>query len=132
MNQHVLKIQIILPRLTLYSKIKGHSFCYSMAIETGLSDFHKMTVTVLKNYIKKRQPRVINYRCNKNFNERIFRDELSQLIELINVDDINYKTFHDIFLKVLNSHAPMKQKTVRGNNSPNMTKKVNKGYYAKV
>ena len=61
---------------------------------------------------KKKQPRVINYRCYKNSNERIFRDELSQLIELINVDDINYKNFNDIFLKVLKSHDPMKQKTV--------------------
>ena len=32
------------------------SFCNSMAIETGSSDCHKMTVTVLKMYIKKKEP----------------------------------------------------------------------------
>ena len=31
-------------------------------IETGLSDFHKMTVTVMKMYFKKQGPRVIQYR----------------------------------------------------------------------
>ena len=32
---------------------KKHSFQNSMTVETGLSDFHKMTVTVMKRYFKK-------------------------------------------------------------------------------
>ena len=38
------------------------SFQNSMTIETGLSDHHKMTVTVLKTYFKKKKPIKINYR----------------------------------------------------------------------
>ena len=49
----------------LTNKKKG--FCNSMTIETGPSDCHKMTVSVLKMYIKKKPPRRVNYRCYKNF-----------------------------------------------------------------
>ena len=45
---------------------KNQSFCNSIAIETGLSDCHKMTVTLLKIYVKKQKPRYISYRCYKN------------------------------------------------------------------
>ena len=38
------------------------SFKGSCVIETGLSDFHRMTVTVMKGTFEKLQPRVINYR----------------------------------------------------------------------
>ena len=35
---------------------------HSCVIETGLSDFHKMTVTVMKTFFERLQPRVVNYR----------------------------------------------------------------------
>ena len=38
------------------------SFQNSMAIETGLSDFHKMTITVMKSHYKKLKPNIITYR----------------------------------------------------------------------
>ena len=37
-----------------------------------------------------------------------------------------YKTFEEIFLMVLNKHAPLKKKTIRGNNVPYMTKTLRK------
>ena len=37
-----------------------------MAIETGLSDHHKMVLTVLKTYIKKIEPTIIKYREYKH------------------------------------------------------------------
>ena len=37
-------------------------FQKSCALEAGLSDFHKMTVTVLKSYLEKEQPKIIFYR----------------------------------------------------------------------
>ena len=43
------------------------SFQNSTIIETGLSDFHKLTVTVLKSYFKKRKPKELIYRDFKNF-----------------------------------------------------------------
>ena len=37
------------------------SFQNSCAIETGLSDFHKMIVTILKTYFQKKEPKIIQY-----------------------------------------------------------------------
>ena len=102
------------------------SFCNSMASETGLSDCHEMTVTVLKMYIKKKKPIYIKYRCYKIFIERNFRLDLLRCFELLDEESINYDYFLDIFLNVLNKHAPMKQKIVRGNQSPFMTKDLSK------
>ena len=41
---------------------KPRSFQHSCVIETGFSDFHKMTVTAMKAFFEKLQPRVVYYR----------------------------------------------------------------------
>ena len=41
------------------------SFQDSTAIDTGLSDFHKMIITVMKTYFEKQNPKVITYRDYK-------------------------------------------------------------------
>ena len=45
-------------------------------IETGVSDFHKMVVTVLKSYFSKHEAKIIKYRSNKNFCHDSFRQKL--------------------------------------------------------
>ena len=40
---------------------KPRSFKHSCVIETGLSDFHRMAVTVMKGTFATLQPRVVNY-----------------------------------------------------------------------
>ena len=40
---------------------KPKCFQNSIKIETGLSDFHKMTTAVLKTYFKKENPKLIVY-----------------------------------------------------------------------
>ena len=47
-------------------------FQLSTVVETGLSDFHKMTVTIMKTSFEKLKPRVCYFRnwsefCNKKF-----------------------------------------------------------------
>ena len=49
------------------------SFQNSSVIETDLSDFHKMVVTVMKIPYRKTEPRVINYRDYKIFSYEGFR-----------------------------------------------------------
>ena len=46
---------------------RNRSFQNSCVIDTGLSDFHKMSVTVLRSYLNKLGPRFIHYRDYKNF-----------------------------------------------------------------
>ena len=55
---------------------KHHSFQDSSAIETGLSDFHSMIVTILKGGFVKRGPKIIIYRDYKKFDVNTFRDDL--------------------------------------------------------
>ena len=45
---------------------------------------------------------------------------------MLEAESINYENFLDIFLKVLDKHAPLKQKNIRGNQSPFMTKKLSR------
>ena len=46
---------------------RPRSFQDSTVVETGLSDFHKMCVTVMKMYHCKQRPSVITYRKFKKF-----------------------------------------------------------------
>ena len=57
--------------------ITNRSFQNSGAIETGLRDFHKTTVSVLKCYFTKAEPKVIFYRDYKNFSS-MYKWELGQ------------------------------------------------------
>ena len=41
-------------------------FQSTCVLETGLSDFHLMTLTVMGKSFRKLQPRIINYRAKKN------------------------------------------------------------------
>ena len=54
---------------------KPRSFKHSCVIETGLSDFHRMTVMVMKATVEKLQPRVVNYRNYKYFENCRFRTD---------------------------------------------------------
>ena len=50
------------------------SFQNSCVTETGLSDFHKMAVTVIKTSYRKIESRVINYQDYKSFSNEGFRE----------------------------------------------------------
>ena len=41
----------------------------SCAIETGLPDFHKMIVAILKTYFQKKEPKIMRYQDYKKFSE---------------------------------------------------------------
>ena len=53
-----------------------YSFQNSFAIETGLSDFHEMTVTAMKTTYEKLKLRITNYRDYENFCNDTFRQKL--------------------------------------------------------
>ena len=75
---------------------RNQSMQHTTAIETGLSDFHKMIVTVLTTF-PKQGPSIINYWSYKNFDQTSFKQDLR--IELGNVDtsNINYGAFETAF-----------------------------------
>ena len=111
---------------------RKRNFCNSITIETGLSDYHKLTISVLKTYFKKKPPVRLNYRKYSTFNETSFRHDLLENLQNLPKDLLNYDTFHDIFLTTLDKHAPIKQKFVRGNNAPFMNKTLSKAFMTRT
>merc|ERR1712126_503541 len=105
---------------------KKSSFENSITLESGLSDCHKMTITVLKRYFKKADPITVNYRDFKSFDGLKFRNDVKQQLE--NIEILDVERFTNVFNDALNMHAPMKKKVLRGNNSPFMNKVLSKEF----
>ena len=59
---------------------KPLSFKNKHVIETGLSDFHKMVVAVMKMHFPKLKPQVISYRKYKDLHNKTFLDSLKKLM----------------------------------------------------
>ena len=96
---------------------RHRSFQNSCVIETSLSDFHKMTVPVLRPFLKKAEPKIIFYRDYKNFTNDNYRLLIEELSGNVNITDSTaLDSFLDISREALNKTAPLKQKFVRANN----------------
>ena len=54
----------------------NRSFQICSIIKTGLSDFHKMIVTVVKIYFRKKEAKAINYSDYRNFSNEKFRQQV--------------------------------------------------------
>ena len=109
--------------IDLFLTNSPHTFQNTMTISTGLSDFHKMIITVLKSSFVKLKARETYYRDYKNFSCNSFRKDLT-----LSLDHINkvFDSFEDTFMKTLNRPAPMKKKFARENEVPYMTKALRK------
>ena len=79
-----------------------------MTLETGLSDFHKMTISVMKIFYKKQKPNIIRYRNYKNFNNELFINDVEELTSKYN-EPLNFESFKNIVDKILEKHVPMKK-----------------------
>ena len=88
----------------------SRSFQNTGVFETGLSDFHKLTFTVLKQYYPKQKPKVVFYRKYKNFRNDLFRSKLENELSNYDINNMKYNIFLRTFLKILDKHAPMKKK----------------------
>ena len=77
------------------------SFQNTKAISTGLSDFHKMVITVLKQTFQRSSPKELVYRDYKNFDRLTFKREPE---EKRNQQINESKHFEQIFLEVLDRH----------------------------
>ena len=105
---------------------RKYNFQSSTTIETGLSDFHHLTLTIMKTSFRKKPPKVIRYRNYKNYNHKNYRNDLNISFANVDLNNIPHNDFNDILLKTLNNHAPLKTKVLRGNDQPFMTKELRK------
>ena len=55
---------------------KPRLFLKSAVIETGLSDFHKMTLVIMKTHFAKQKPSMVKYRDYKTFSNDLFGNSL--------------------------------------------------------
>ena len=104
----------------------NRKFCFknTCTIDTGVSDFRGMIFTQLRLTFQKFPPKTIFFRDYKNFDQENFdKDLILSLMCNINVSS-NYAQFSELFEKVLDKHAPLKRRTVRGNQIPFMTKTI--------
>ena len=86
------------------------NFQNSSVFKMGLSDFHKLITTVLKQYFPKPKPKIVNYRDYRNFRNDEFRAELDNEVLKHDINNIEYQHFLNIFIEILNKHVPMKIK----------------------
>ena len=108
---------------------RPRSFLKSRNFEIGLSDCHKLVVSILRVSFKKLPRKIITYRDQKRFNQDHFLRDMDSGLpegELYRNCDEPYKKLSEIFNDILNHHAPLKQKQVRGNHAPFMTKDLSK------
>ena len=94
------------------------------AFETDVSDHHKLIGTMLRSTFAKGKPKKIFYRCYKNFDNEKFEEELKKHLSLV----LDFESFHLAFKTTLDQFAPLKQKLVRNNNQPCMTKSLRKAF----
>ena len=100
---------------------KQERFLKAKTVETGLSDFHKMVISVFKTSFKKQKPKIVTYRDYKRFDNEKFRESLMSYFST--GKNILYDAFENLFLHTLDKMAPIKQK---GNQSPFKNKDIRK------
>ena len=96
----------------------------SEAIETALSDFHKMSLTVMKVFYNEQNPKIIQYRKYKGFSNETFMHELESV--LAGFSQISFGTFKSTVGNILQKHAPIKKRHVRANQASFINSKIHK------
>ena len=106
-----------------------YSFQNSWVIETGLSDFYKMIVSVMKTTFQKLKPRIVQYREYTQFSNNNFRKKLLEKLCLENIctNSNGLAKFLQICTNTLDQMAPRK-KYIRGNNMPFFNKELSSAH----
>ena len=108
---------------------RPRSFHKTGIFETGISNHRKLILSFFRSCFTRIPPTTIEYRKYKTFGKSKFLHELDQKLLKGAVYQNNkemYSIFRRIFQNVLNKHAPLKQKKVRGNHAPFMIKDMTK------
>lgn len=89
---------------------------------------HKLTYVVYKKLKNKSPPRIITYRCYKNFNQEEFLKEFNKIDWTFLLNDVFTDNQMEIFEKItvglIDKHVPIKRKIIKGNNAPWITARI--------
>ena len=85
--------------------LTNRKFCFknSSTFETGPSDHHHLIYSMLKTTFKKEDSKRLIYRDYKNFNNEYFQNDLKNGLSKC---PKNYESFENVFVAVLDRHAP--------------------------
>ena len=106
-------------------------FQATLTLETGLSDFHKMTVAAFKSEFPHQKPKMI-YRNYKHCDRNNFEKEIKNTLIIQKISPKDFSAFKNIVLKALNLHAPLKTKYLRANHSSFISKDLSKASMHRV
>ena len=109
------------------------NFKKTNAIETGLSDHQKLICTFSKSCFERLKPKIVYYRNYKKFNEANFVNDVKNCDFSLKNDDPNknYDFLTNTFINIVNKHALLERKFIRGNQAPFMTRNLRKKFYAR-
>ena len=109
--------------------------CFSgvVNVDIGTSDFHHYVGVVTRAFAPRQIRRKITYRSMKNFQEDAFRADCDNIpFHVSNIfDDIDdiYWAHNQMFLSVLNEHAPLKTKWIKKEQVPYMNSELRKAIH---
>ena len=104
---------------------KKHSFQKSQSFETGVSDFHHLIYTMLKQTFVHIPPKVVSYRSYRKFSEEAFKEELKTNLGNYTHSG-SFRSFNKTLEATLDKFAPYKKRILRGNNKPHVSKVLRK------
>ena len=119
--------------IDLFLTNKPNFFQKTNAIETGLGDHQKFLCTFLKSCYDRLKPKIVYYRNYKKFNEANFLNDVKNCDFSLKTDEPNenYDFLTNTFINIVNNHAPLKKKFIRGNQAPFMTRNLRKEIHTK-
>ena len=86
--------------------------------------FHSLVCTSTKFHIPKQKSTTFTYRSYKHFNKALFLNDLSvipyHVTEIFDDIDDAYSVWNELTMQVVNEHAPVKTKTIKGTRVPYM------------
>ena len=71
----------------------------SMVIETGLSGFHKMKLTVMKLFYSKQKADIVQYRDYKHFSNHTFSNDLQFFQINYDFETLSFKALKETSIK---------------------------------
>ena len=109
---------------------KQERFLKAKTVEAGLSDFHKMVVSIFKTSFKKQKPKIATCRDYKSLDNERFRESL--ITCLSTGKNISHDAFINLVLQTLCKMAPIKQKHIRVNQFLFMNKYIYKAIMTRI
>ena len=104
----------------------ANHFLRTEILETSLSNFHKLIITVTMLKFEKQPPQTVIQRNYKNYNKELFEKEIQIKLTEFDFENIPYETFNNICIDILNLCATLKKKYLRANHSKFISKELSK------